>query len=191
MDQDNAVECGEADSEMNDHPIASLFPLLDQQQMNDLATAERATKLRKRFESLGWGAEHIRINTQSHNMDSAIFVYINRLDVDIPMAMRISMEAQGTQPKGGNRYVYVLLSEEVRSLLEDRYEAEVQTAIDELEEYGKVSCSPLAPIKGTTWSVVFSGRGYQLWQDSKSGGTAGGTFGDARQGSLEIAIIQN
>ena len=155
-------------------------------------TADHAKQIRQALKkNHGWTGRQVSVRTHLYSMGSSIYVTIKDASVD-PEAVKAIAEPHahvsrceftGDILNGGNMYVTVSLSREVREKLSAKHLEAVQAAIDELESCGRSTA--IIPVKGTDSGVSKSGNGhgYQSWHGEKHGMW----FYDAAAGALDIA----
>lgn len=160
-------------------------------------TKQDAAAIRAELKRHGYNARRVSIRTDYYSLGSSIYATIRDADVDVEKVTKIverigkhvrRCEISGDILSGGNTYVHISYTEEVRAELSAKHENAVQAALDLLKASKAVhgSCSALQPVAGFSnvlVGIASNGWAYSLW----IGGMHGREFDTAATGSLEIA----
>lgn len=158
-----------------------------------MSTKERAAAIRAELKAAGWNARKVSVRTDYYSMGSSIHVTIRDTAADTAKVTEIAerlgqsisrCEMTGDILGGGNTYVHVDHSTEVREFHRSRYAAGVQAAIDLLSKDSPNTLQPVAGFEDVCVGRSQNGWSYLLWID----GRHCREFDEAGTGSMEIVL---
>jgi len=137
--------------------------------------AEDTARIRAELKARhGWNSRDISVRAENYSMGSAISIQVRKPDIPLAPVQAIAegaehirrCEVTGEILSGGNQYVTVRYSDEVREIHGRRYADGVQRAVDAVE----IGSNELKCVEGTRFLVGCPDAWrITLWDDDTSG----------------------